>query len=1065
MTAPDRPFRGAQPYRRDDRDIFFARDAETRDLLRRVLVYRGLLLYGAAGTGKTSLIEAGVIPAAAEEPLEPVQVRLRPEPGRELVLDGTPASPDEVRRRVEEASSERPLLLVFDRFEEVVTLFEGSDRLRESQARVIELVDHLLTDARLPVKLLLSFREEHLARILQLLGNHPQLADNHVRLQPPDEEGLREIVRGPFVAHPGRFDPELSEWLAAKLVEGSVRRGLSLSELQRACDRLWEADDPEGVLEHRGLDGVLGGETPAKPPQPERPSATAEHAPLVREEHRLRVLLLAHAAWSALLAIGYLVGGDTSTLGFMPNSFAKDVLFVLLSLLAAWHLRRHGWLTLLVAAGYAGLVVGQITTLIWGGAPGMDVLGIEVSGTAALLAWMAVDILLAVWFTAWWVSAVRARWGLRFLHPVSFLSLIALSEVLIEGEREVVPPHEIAASVDGYLARLDARGKTRVQLGLAVLAVWPIFTLRPPLPTLAPDARKRFLERRFLADVSQRRTFAPLRPLVQAMIRLGSQMSYLGYYGDRRSWPSIGYQPYSERPGGRLPGPGDQPDPALVSLTAPPRTEKYDAIVIGSGAAGGILAYRFAQAGRRVLVLERGPHVDPRDFSEDEVGQYLRLYNEGALQLATDFRLSVLQGMCVGGGTTVNNALCLEPPEAILENWRGRGVDPAAVRAAIGEVREFLPVGPLHETNTTSVAARRFADAAYGLRLPGRVELMEVNISERCLGCGYCNIGCAFGAKLSMLDTALPWAQRDFPGRLDVLPHFEATRIVYDGDRAVAVEGRYGSGETLSIPADEIAIAAGAVHSSHLLQRSRIGGDLPGRNLHFNINSPLTADYPEPVDAFAGIQMSHAYVPEGGVPGFLLETWFNPPATQALSMPGWFGQHFRNMLRYRHMAAGGALVGTTSPGHVRATRSGPEIHYAPSKTDLRRLVDGLQLMGRIFLAAGADRVMPATYAWHEFRHPTELAELDAYVRDNADLLITSAHPQGGNAIGDVVDPDFRVRGFRNLYLCDASVFPTSVQVNPQLTVMGMAQLAARSILDGDLPAPAANPARRIVSPR
>jgi choline dehydrogenase-like flavoprotein len=60
--------------------------------------------------------------------------------------------------------------------------------------------------------------------------------------------------------------------------------------------------------------------------------------------------------------------------------------------------------------------------------------------------------------------------------------------------------------------------------------------------------------------------------------------------------------------------------------------------------------------------------------------------------------------------------------------------------------------------------------------------------------------------------------------------------------------------------------------------------------------------------------------------------------------------------------------------------------------------------------------------------------------------MTSAHPQGGNALGAVVDEDFRVRGSDNVYLCDASVFPTSVHVNPQLTVMGMAQYAAQKII-------------------
>ena len=107
------------------------------------------------------------------------------------------------------------------------------------------------------------------------------------------------------------------------------------------------------------------------------------------------------------------------------------------------------------------------------------------------------------------------------------------------------------------------------------------------------------------------------------------------------------------------------------------------------------------------------------------------------------------------------------------------------------------------------------------------------------------------------------------------------------------------------------------------------------------------------------------------------------------------------------------------------------------------MVDGLGVAGRIWLHAGAERVMPATFSWQEYRTPASLDGLASTIRETGDLLMTSAHPQGGNAIGDVVDEDFRVRGFANLFLCDASVFPTSLHVNPQLTVMGMAQYAAR----------------------
>jgi choline dehydrogenase-like flavoprotein len=757
-------------------------------------------------------------------------------------------------------------------------------------------------------------------------------------------------------------------------------------------------------------------------------------------ERRLRVLLIAHAIWSAALAIGYVVGGDTATLGFIPNSFAKDTLFVVLSAVGAADIRRFGGMALVIALAYLALVIGQIATIAIGGAPGQDVLGIvHVTSTVALLAWMAVDLVLAGLFFAWWAAAERARERLRYLHPIAYLTLVALAEVLVDGREEALAPARVAHNVDAYLADLKASAKSQVQLALIVIGLWPLLTARPPLALLAPETRRKFLEKRFVDEIAARRTFRPIRPYLQAMIRTGAQMSYLGYYGDRAAWKAVGYTPFQARAGGRRPRPTDPPEPPLGCLHSPP-TRRYDTIVVGSGAAGAILAYRFAEAGRRVLVLERGPHVDPRDFSDDEVGQYLRLYNEGALELATNFDLQVLQGMCVGGGTTINNALCLGPPAKVLDGWVERGLDKPALMAAIGEIRTWLDVAPIRP-ETTTLAAQKFAAAVADLHLPGRMELMEANITAACVGSGYCNIGCAYGGKKAALDTILPWAQQRFG--LELLPDFVVERVVRNGDRAVGVTGRHAGGPEVTVHADEVFVAAGPIGSSALLQRSAIGGDEVGQGLHFNINSPLTAEFPDVVDSFAGIQMSHAYVAPGDPPGYLVETWFNPPATQALAMPGWFGRHFRNMDRYRHMACAGVLVGTTTPGRVA---DGGKIEYSASDADRRRMLEGLKTAGRIWLQAGAKRILPATFAWQEYRTAEALRGLDAAVREPGDLLMTSAHPQGGNALGTVVDEDFRVRGFKNLYLCDASVFPTSVHVNPQLTVMGMAQYASRRLL-------------------
>jgi choline dehydrogenase-like flavoprotein len=1069
--APARPFPGPDPFSFDDRAVFFGREPETTDAVRRLVVFRGVLLFGDR-VGKTSLIHAGIVPAALKEGLAPELIRFAPFPGEEIVVErirsgqgylpsvltSAPGplarmSADDLLEAIDR--SEQTPLLIFDHLEQAVDALDSSvpGRPGRERRRVRERLLELITQLQEPdraVKLLFSFRESSLAGVLKLLPLHPEVSDQQLRLQPFASDALTELVKGPFARFPGRYEPEFSDAEIDEVVRGLRERDsrgeVDLMTLQSVCAGLWGERDRQAHLRALRQAGVLGRPEPVTPAAPET-IVIRRSAGLTTPERWLYRLLVTHAIWSALLAIGYLIDGDTRSFAALPNSFAKDVLFVVLSVAGAAEVRRFGGLALVIAVGYLALVVGQITALAWGGVSPVEVpLIAEVSGTVALLGWMVADIALAVAFGVLWLAATRARYGLRYLDPISYLSLSALAEVLIEGRREVIPPDQVAANVDGYLADLESRGKSRVRLALVVLSLWPLVTFRPPLNLLGPDIRKRFLERRFVADVAERRAFAPLRRYLQVLIRTASQMAYLGYYGDRRSWSSIGYTPYQHRIGGRPPSPGDHRQPPLRSLMVPPR-RRYDAVVVGSGAAGSILAYRLAESGRRVLVLERGPHVDPREFTDDEVSQYLRLYNEGALQLATDFGLQVLQGMCVGGGTTINNALCLPPPEPVLAAWEPRGLDRAGLLLAIDEVRRWLDVSPIRSA-TTTVAAHRFQQAVRELDLPGRLEVMEANISSACRGCGYCNIGCAYGAKLSTLDSVLPWAQERF--ELDVLADVEVERIVCIGDRATLVTGVHrATSEHVAIEADEIVVAAGAIGSSWLLQRSGLGGDAVGRGLHFNINSPLTADFPDVVDSFAGIQMSHAYRPPGEVPDYLLETWFNPPATQALAMPGWFDRHFHNMQRYRHMASSGVLVGTTTPGRGPPGRDGPLIEYTASAEDRARILEGLQVAGRIWLQAGAERVMPATFAWHEYRSAEALSSLPRAVGESGDLLMTSAHPQGGNALGEVVDEDFRVRGLANLYLCDASVFPTSVHVNPQLTVMGMAQYAAQRILAGD----------------
>jgi choline dehydrogenase-like flavoprotein len=788
---------------------------------------------------------------------------------------------------------------------------------------------------------------------------------------------------------------------------------------------------------------------------------------LTNEEKLLRRALRIAAVIFTCETLVYLIPAfvgstqaDWIQLPFIVNSVVKAAVLGGVCWIAGADVRRFSSVMPVLFVGTAGwVVVGSVVALFGEVTRHFDIFGIDVWVGWILWGGVALEGSLTALFFFLHRRAQKARYKLGYFSPLSFQTLAALADVLVAGDDERITPEEVAQNADTYLAGFDARRKWVIKMALIGLYAYPLLTIRPPLPLMASGERLEFLKKRFLFDVEQRRIHGFHRELVQAMIRLGQQMAFLGYYGDPRTFEQTGYVPFSARP---------RYDPALRSEAAKlhprvttlphrglPAEIEADAVVIGSGAAGAIIAANLAEKGREVLILERGEHVDPADFSEDEITQIARLYADGALQLSRDFRFQVLQGMCVGGSTVVNNAVCFEIPDSVLELWNGpelkAGVEPEGLAAAYTQVRKRLRIVEQPSTNLNP-GAKQFVAGVEKLGLGANgagPPIVEANIAD-CLGCGYCNIGCAFGKKLSMLDTVLPESQAKHGDGFRIIARCRADKLRGSNGAVEAVDcvlrGDNGDERKLRVKAKTVVVAAGAIASSWLLRRSRMGGGQVGENLAFNMGSPVHADFGTEIHAYDGLQISH-YL-EQHRRGYVFETWFNPVVSQALNMPGWFEDHYRNMSRYTNLTAVGVLVGTHRNAKLRhALTGGADIVYKPTDDDLAKVIDGIKLASKVWLAAGAERVMPATFHYREFRNEAEVDRLDELVRDNSDLSLGTGHPQGGNALSaersmGVVDPEFRVHGMSNLYVCDASVFPTSITVNPQMTVMALAEYAA-----------------------
>ena len=492
-----------------------------------------------------------------------------------------------------------------------------------------------------------------------------------------------------------------------------------------------------------------------------------------------------------------------------------------------------------------------------------------------------------------------------------------------------------------------------------------------------------------------------------------------------------------------------------------------DVCVIGSGSGGAWLAHELCAKGLDVVMLEEGGYHTRREFDLTEANVFPKLYQELGNRTTDDLSVTMLQGRSVGGSTTVNWCSSFRTPDRILKVWREQhgceGLTPEALDPhwAAAEKRLHIAEWPEALINQNNRVLWE------GLHKLGYERgLIRRNV-HGCANLGYCGMGCPIDAKQSMLVTVLPDAVekglRLFANvsvrRLETVGR-KVSRVVAD---VLDPKTDKRSGRTFTVNAKVTAVCGGAINSPALLLRSGLDADgRVGQRTWLHPVVVTMALFEEPVNAFSGAPQSvysHQFVDRGaGKMGFFLEV---PPVHPMLaSVVGTgVGAPFQQvMAKLPHLNAMIAinvdgLLPHEKGGTVRLRDSGYGRHsfnyeFVPEFWEAARVA--YREMARIQFAAGAKKVFSLHHDPVVLESEKELDRLDAAPYEKLKLRVVSAHLMGGCAMGkepskSVVDPSFRFHGLDNLFVVDGSTFPTSLGVNPQLTIFGLARWGAAGV--------------------